>query len=139
MKPTYIIALAVLLSALSIPATAQDYKTNIPQSLTAPSMSQAQQSKLSEIEDRLIYSRAFETILWENPMLAVYCLDQANRDLGAGNTDVIYTGEKPDYQWGGVTYNVQSPYWVSTFNVKDGPIVIDLPRPGRKPASSLQL
>ena len=48
------------------------------------------------VEDRLIYSRAFEAILWANPMLAVSGMAQESRDLGAGNTDVIYTGETPD-------------------------------------------
>ncbi len=80
--------------------------------LAVPCVSHAQVSKLSEREARLIYSRAFEAILWASPMLAVNRQAEANRDLGAGNTDVIYTGEKPDYQWGGLTYKVQSPYWV---------------------------
>jgi hypothetical protein len=100
--------------------------------LAVPIVSQAQESKLSDREKQLIYSRGFEAILWGSPMLATYSQAQANRDLGAGNTDVVYTGEKPDYRWGGVTYNVQSPYWVSTFNVKDGPIVVDLPPAGEK-------
>ena len=35
-----------------------------------PVVSHAQEPKLSEVENRLIYSRAFETILWGSPMLA---------------------------------------------------------------------
>jgi len=106
-------------------------KADDPEPKAPADTAQATEAQES-VEDRLIYSRAFEAILWANPMLAVYGMAQASRDLGAGNTDVIYTGETPDYRWGGITYNVQSPYWVSTFNVKDGPIVVELPPAGEK-------
>ena len=93
----------------------------------------SRKTDLTETEKRLIYSRAFEVIIWASPALATMSQAEAGRrDLGAGNTDIIYTGEKPDYQWGGITYNVQSPYWVSTFSVKDGPIVVELPPAGEK-------
>ncbi len=40
--------------------------------LALPIVSHAQESKLSDLEKRLIYSRAFEAILWGSPMLATY-------------------------------------------------------------------
>jgi hypothetical protein len=72
--------------------------------LAVPCVSHAQGSKLSEVEKRLIYSRAFEVTLWASPVLAVYCQAEAGtRDLGAGHLDIVYTGKKPDYRWGSVT------------------------------------
>jgi hypothetical protein len=101
--------------------------------LAVPCVSLAQNSKLSELETRLIYSRAFEAILWASPALATMSQAEAGRrDLGAGNTDIIYTGEPMDHRWGGITYNIQSPYWVSTFSLKDGPVVVELPPAGDK-------
>jgi len=41
--------------------------------LAVPCVSHAQESKLSEVERRLIYSRAFEVTLWASPVLATYC------------------------------------------------------------------
>jgi hypothetical protein len=85
-------------------------------------------SSLSEREARLIYSRAYEAILWGSPALAIIAMDEsAKRDLGAGNTDIIYTAKSMDYRWELVTYNNQSPYWNASFSVKDGPMVVEIP------------
>jgi hypothetical protein len=94
----------------------------------------AQDSSLSEHEARLTYSRAFEAILWASPALAILGqVEAGRRDLGAGNTDIIYTGKSLDHRWGGITYNNQSPYWVAGFSVKDGPVVVEIP-PAREDA-----
>ncbi len=86
----------------------------------------AQESSLSEREAQLIYSRAFEAILWASPALAVMAqVEAGQRDLGAGNHDIIYTSKSMDYRWGGITYNNQSPYWVAGFSVKEGPVVVE--------------
>ncbi len=58
-------------------------------------------SSLSEREAQLIYSRAFEAILWASPALAVMAQAEAGRrDLGAGNHDIIYTAKSMDHRWG---------------------------------------
>ncbi len=92
-------------------------------------------SSLSEREAQLIYSRAYEAILWASPALAIIAMDEsAERDLGAGNTDIVYTSSPMDHRWELITYNNQSPYWNAAFSVKDGPIVVEIPpaRPDAK-------
>lgn len=96
--------------------------------LALPGVSQAQESKLSEREVRLIYSCSFEAILWASPVLAVYCQAEAGtRDLGAGHLDIVYSGKSMDYRWGGITANNQSPYFMNYFSLKDGPVVVEIP------------
>jgi hypothetical protein len=86
----------------------------------------AQESSLAEREAQLIYAGGFEAILWGSPALAILAqVEVGQRDLGAGNTDIIYTSKAMDYRWGGITYNNQSPYWVAGFSVKDGPMVVE--------------
>ncbi len=88
----------------------------------------AQDSSLSEREAQLIYSRGFEAILWASPALAILAQQEAgHRDLGAGNTDIVYTPKPLDYRWGPITYNNQSPYWGADFSVKEGPVVVEIP------------
>ena len=88
----------------------------------------AQNTSLSDREAKLVYSRAFEAILWASPAVAILAQKEAGRrDLGAGNTDIIYTGKSLDYRWGAITYNNQSPYWGADFSVKDGPVVVEIP------------
>ena len=61
----------------------------------------SQTSTLSEREQQLIYSRAFEATLWASPALALYAQHVANqRDLGAHHLDIIYTGKPMDHRWG---------------------------------------
>ena len=92
--------------------------------LAAPASAQS----LAEHEARLIYSRAYEAILWASPALAIIAMDEsAERDLGAGNTDIVYSAEPLDHRWELITYNNQSPYWNAAFSVKDGPIVVEIP------------
>ncbi len=62
--------------------------TAIALALTFVTTSFAKDTKLSECEARLIYSRAYEAILWASPALAIIAMDEsAKRDLGAGNTE----------------------------------------------------
>ncbi len=93
-----------------------------------PSRDSTQKSSFSDRKARLIYSRAFEAILWGSPPLAVYTQSEANRrDLGAHHLDIIYTGVPMDHRWGGITYNNQSPYFINHFSLKDGPVVVEIP------------
>ena len=97
-------------------------------STTQQGVRPVQKPKLSEREARLIYSRAFEAILWASPVLGVYCQAEAGtRDLGAEHLDIVYTGKKPDYRWGAVTVNNNSPYFMNYFSLKDGPVVVEIP------------
>ena len=108
--------------------------------LAVPCVSNAQVSKLSERDKGLIYSRAFEAILWASPLLAVYAQAEAGtRDLGAGPLDIVYTGVKPDYRWGAVTVNNNSPYFMNYFSLKDGPVVVEIPAatPGARAFGSI--
>jgi hypothetical protein len=85
-------------------------------------------SSLSEREAQLIYHRAYEAILWASPALAVIASDEAGRrDLGAGNTDIVYSGKLMGHRWGQITCNNQSPYWNVAFSVKNGPLVVEVP------------
>jgi hypothetical protein len=91
-------------------------------------------SSISEIEAQLIYSRALEAILWASPALAIIAMDEAaERDLGAGNTDIVYSASSLDHRWELITYNNQTPYWNAAFSVEDGPIVVEIP-PARQDA-----
>ena len=95
-------------------------------------MKQIKQTIVSEREAQLIYSRAFEVLLWGSPALAVMCQSEAGRrHFGAEHLDIIYTGKSMDYRWGGITYNNQSPYFINFFSLKYGPVVVEIPPDGR--------
>ena len=87
---------------------------NTPTTSTTPQRNAP--SDLSEREAQLIYSRAYEAILWASPALAIIAMDEAaERDLGAVNTDIIYSAKPMDHRWELITYNNQSPYWNAGF------------------------
>jgi hypothetical protein len=115
MRPTAFIALLTFLIAGCAPTDTQ------PTASTAAGVAGVLGS-LSEREERLIYSRAYEAILWASPALAIIAMDEsAERDLGAGNTDIVYSAMPMDHRWELITYNNQSPYWNAAFSVEDGP------------------
>jgi hypothetical protein len=100
----------------------------IPMTAAASSTAMPTSPRLQQIEDQLLYARSMEALIWASPALAVYVQNEAGRrDLGLENTGIIYWGSPMDHRWGGITYNNQSPYWVASFNVKDEPIVVDVP------------
>ena len=108
-----IIALVVLLSANQTAFAQSDL---------------SRKTDLTEKEKRLIYSRAYEAMLWATPPLAVYSQSVASqRDLEAGHLDIVYTGVPMDHRWGGITYNNQSPYFINHFSLKEGPVVVEIP------------
>ncbi len=129
-SPIFKLILAMtLLSAGCSPSERDSTTESQPSASTTAEVADTTiRSSLSEREAQLIYSRAFEAILWASPALAVMGqVEAGQRDLGAASYDIIYTGKSLDYRWGGITYNNQSPYWVAGFSVKDGPVVVEIP------------
>ena len=91
----YIITCCAVLSFLMVGCS------NPESDSTTKSQDSTEASSLSEREAQLIYSRAYEAILWASPALATLAQKEAgHRDLGAENTDIVFTKKSMDYRWG---------------------------------------
>ena len=70
--------------------------------------------------------RAVDAVIWGMPIVAVDAMRQAFfRDAGAHYGDILYWSKPPD--WKSATPNASARYIYFNFNLKDGPLVLDVP------------
>jgi hypothetical protein len=71
--------------------------------------------------------RAVEAAIWGLPIVAFDALRQAFFRAGAKYNDLVYFSKLPDWKFQVPTPNPSSLYAYANFNLKDGPVVVDIP------------
>ena len=88
----------------------------------------AQNSPASDLNSRLIESRAVEAMIWAMPAVNTDRMLQAMlKGTKAKVNEVVYWSRPVNWKNQTLTPNPDSIYFMSFWNVKDGPIVIDVP------------
>ncbi|SAK86168.1 putative lipoprotein [Caballeronia hypogeia] len=73
-------------------------------------------------------TRAFDAAVWGMPIVSVDAMREAYfRDAGARYNDIVYWSRPADWNNQTTTPNSSSLYVYFNFNLKDGPVVVDLP------------
>jgi hypothetical protein len=86
------------------------------------------QSAAQSLDDRLIESRAVEAMIWGMPAVNTdLMLQAALHSTAAKPNDIVYWSRPANWKNQTLTPNPDSIYFMSFWNVKDGPIVIDIP------------
>ncbi len=88
------------------------------------------ESTLSSVElaERTLYRRAVEAAIWGIPIVSVDAMRQAFfRDAGARYNDIVYWSKPADWRFQITTPNASSYYVYFHINMKDGPVVLELP------------
>ncbi|OHX67988.1 DUF1214 domain-containing protein [Flammeovirga pacifica] len=80
-----------------------------------------------EFEDEMFKFRAIETAVWAMPMMNFKTYRDALSDNGVGYNDVAYNSKIQNWKFQTATPNNTTPYIHFYWNVKDEPIVIELP------------
>ena len=81
-----------------------------------------------ELTRRTIERRAVEAVIWGMPMVSVDAMRQAIfRDAGAKYNDILYLSKPSDWRFQFTTPNASTHYVYFNFNLKDGPVVLDVP------------
>jgi hypothetical protein len=84
--------------------------------------------KAAELEQRTIERRAVESAIWGIPLVSVDAMRQAYfRDAGAKYNDIIYFSKPADWKFQFTTPNASTHYVYFNFNLKEGPVVLDIP------------
>lgn len=99
-------------------------------SLSAAPMGQvsAQSRELNlDINERMIHRRAMEAVIWSMPLMNFKAMRDAQKALGAGYNDISYFSKVQTWQFQIATPNNTTPYIMSFWNLKDGPVVFELP------------
>jgi hypothetical protein len=77
---------------------------------------------------RSIERRAVEAVIWGMPLVNTDAMRQAYfRDVGAKYNDICYFSTPADWHFQVTTPNASTNYVYFNFNLKDGPVVVEIP------------
>jgi hypothetical protein len=120
--PRIAVSMAAAFSILSLTACEQK-KGEVPVSTSTQSS-----SSTADVNNSLLHARAVEAVIWGMPAVNYdLMLQEMLNKTSAKENQVIYWGRPLDWHNQTVTPNPDALYFISFFNTKDGPIVLDLP------------
>ncbi|MNQ28031.1 hypothetical protein D3C85_413000 [compost metagenome] len=91
--------------------------------------------KPASIEEQLTYNRAIEATLWGMPAVSMAALRQSlKRDLDANLGDIIYCSKVLESRHEALTANNQTPYVMTFLDLRNGPMVLEVPPATKKVA-----
>ena len=83
---------------------------------------------VADVKDRMVERRAIEAAVWGMPIVNFQAMrDGLKKDAGVGFNDVAYNSKVQTWRLRTTTNNNTTPYIFIFWNVKDGPVVIDIP------------
>jgi hypothetical protein len=81
-----------------------------------------------ELARRTVERRAVEAVIWGMPLVNTDAMRQAYfRDVGAKYNDICYFSKPADWRFQVTTPNASTNYVYFNFNLKDGPVVVEIP------------
>ena len=94
-----------------------------------PIQSYAQEFNLKEanVHDRMTYHRAIDAAVWAMPLMNFKFYRDALANAGVGPNDVGYFSKLQNWKFQTATPNNTTPYILTCWNMKDGPIVVEIP------------
>lgn len=97
-------------------------------SVAAPAEPFRQNFTSDDLARRTIERRAVEAAIWGMPLVNTDALRQAYfRDVGAKYNDICYFSTPADWRFQVTTPNASTNYVYFNFNLKDGPVVVEIP------------
>lgn len=79
------------------------------------------------IQDKMTHYRAVDSVVWAMPLLNFKQLRDGHRALGVKENDIAYHSKIQDWKFQTATPNNTTPYVNFFWNIKDGPVVIEIP------------
>ena len=80
-----------------------------------------------ELQDRMLHHRAIDAAVWAMPLMNYKFYRDALIDAGVKANDVGYFSKIQDWRFQTATPNNTTPYIMTWWTVKDGPIVVEIP------------
>ena len=102
-------------------------------SVVAADAQQGQPPKKSDLDNQLAYQRAIEAVIWSMPAISIREFwEAAFKDYGASWNDVILWSKPATPRHELLTANNQVPYMLTALNLRQGPVVVEIPAAGAK-------
>ena len=94
----------------------------------AVASAQAQNFSADDLNNRMVRRRAVEAVNWGMPLVNTDAMRQAYfRDVGAKYNDICFFSKPADWHFQVTTPNASTNYVYFNFNLKDGPVVLEVP------------
>ena len=88
----------------------------------------AENFSAEQLANRTVERRAVEAAIWGMPLVSVDAMREAFfRDAKAQYNDILYWSKPSDWRFQFTTPNASTHYVYFNFNLKDGPVVLDVP------------
>ena len=104
--------------------------------LSVGSVAVAQQPQLPErpnLDNQLAYQRAIEAVIWSMPAISIREFQEAAfKDYGITWNDVVLFSKPAIPKQELLTANNQVPYILTCLNLRQGPVVVEIPAAGAK-------
>ena len=81
----------------------------------------------TDFDYQIKYQRAFEAVLWSMPAVAIYGIYKAAEPLGGGPNVIMAWSKPAKPNLEAITGNNQVPYIVSQTDLRNGPVIIEIP------------
>ncbi|MHC4570016.1 MAG: DUF1254 domain-containing protein, partial [Planctomycetota bacterium] len=81
----------------------------------------------ADVHERMTYHRAIDAAVWAMPLMNFKFYRDALADAGVGPGDIGYFSKLQDWRFQTATPNNTTPYILTYWNFKDGPIVVEMP------------
>jgi hypothetical protein len=95
---------------------------------SAVGLAMAETFSAEQLAHRTVERRAVEAAIWGMPMVSVDAMREAYfRDAKAQYNDILYWSKPSDWRFQFTTPNASTHYVYFNFNLKDGPVVLDVP------------
>jgi hypothetical protein len=125
-KTSIITALAGLI-AISMLTSASAQSSKMPTDPIGGKPPAASKRSVKDLDYQVKYQRAFEAVIWGIPTVAIYGYEKGLRKLGAEpNTIGAFSGPAKAY-FETPTPNNVTPYIVAYTDLRDGPVVLEIP------------
>ena len=85
------------------------------------------QASVTDFEYQVKYQRAFEAVLWSMPAVSIYGFHRGAKAIGAGPNVILAWSKPAKPNLEAMTGNNQVPYVVSQTDLRNGPVVIEIP------------
>jgi hypothetical protein len=95
--------------------------------LTAQAQGKDFNLQKADLHDRMTYHRAIDAIVWAMPLLNFKTFRDGHKAIGVGYKVIAYHSKIQDWRFQTATPNNTTPYVIFFWNIKDGPIVIEIP------------
>ena len=90
-------------------------------------------ARANDLEDQLVRARAVEAVIWSMPAISIREFVEATfKDYGATWNDIILWSKPAVPRHELLTANNQVPYMLTTLNLRQGPVVVEIPAAGEK-------